>query len=170
MKKYVTVLALLIVILSFYKQKDIVIPTESIRLRVIASTNSINDQIIKRKIVEALQEEVENIPKNNIEQTRNNIQKELPKIEKIIDETIEENNYNKDIKISYGINYFPEKRYKGVVYKEGNYESLVITIGEGIGNNFWCVLFPPLCNIEETEDIEYTTIIQKIINKYNKKT
>ena len=51
-----------------------------------------------------------------------------------------------------------------------NYESLVITIGKGEGENFWCVLFPPLCLIEAEEEniseVKYTSFIQEIINKY----
>ena len=78
---------------------------------------------------------------------------------------------NKDnYDINYGENYFPEKEYKGVSYEEGNYESLVITLGDGLGDNFWCVLFPPLCLLEaeenDTNKIEYTSFIKEIIDKY----
>ena len=66
---------------------------------------------------------------------------------------------------------FPEKEYKGVVYDEGYYESLLVTLGEGKGDNFWCVLFPPLClmEAEETDDtteVEYKSFIKEIIEKY----
>ena len=64
----------------------------------------------------------------------------------------------------------PEKEYKGVKYPAGEYESLVITLGTGTGDNFWCVLFPPLCLIEAEEEniseVKYTSFIQEIINKY----
>ena len=67
------------------------------------------------------------------------------------------------------MNYFPEKEYKGTIYKEGKYESLVITLGNGQGNNFWCVLFPPLCLLDEedeTTNVEYTSLVKEIIDKY----
>ena len=67
------------------------------------------------------------------------------------------------------MNYFPEKEYKGVVYEEGEYESLVITLGNGLGENFWCVLFPPLCLLdteEEPENVEYTSFVKEVIDKY----
>ena len=53
-----------------------------------------------------------------------------------------------------------------VEYKEGNYESLVITLGDGLGENYWCVLYPPLCLVEQnnTSDIEYKSIISEILN------
>ena len=69
------------------------------------------------------------------------------------------------------MNYFPEKIYKGVKYPEGNYESMVVEIGNASGDNYWCVLFPPLCMIEakESEDIEYKFFISEIINKFLKR-
>jgi len=73
------------------------------------------------------------------------------------------NNY----KIDYGQNYFPSKVYRGVVYKEGMYDSLVVTLGNGKGQNWWCVLFPPLCLLEEntnTTDVEYQLFVSRIID------
>ena len=49
------------------------------------------------------------------------------------------------------------------------YESLVITLGSGNGDNFWCVLFPPLCLLEEndtTSDVEYSFFVKELLNKY----
>ena len=69
-------------------------------------------------------------------------------------------------KVKYGINAFPEKIYKGVKYSEGDYESLVVEIGEAKGDNFWCVLYPPLCTIDESdEDINYKFRIIEIFEK-----
>ena len=66
--------------------------------------------------------------------------------------------------------YCKEIEYKGVIYEEGDYESLVITLGDGLGDNFWCVLFPPLCLLEaeetDTDEFEYTSFIKEIIDKY----
>ena len=74
---------------------------------------------------------------------------------------------NMDFKINYGTNYFPEKIYKGVKYEAGEYESMVVKIGSGSGDNYWCVLFPPLClmEAEETDDVEYKFFIKEIIDK-----
>ena len=74
-------------------------------------------------------------------------------------ETLKNLGYDKDYKINYGYNYFPKKKYKSVTYKEGMYESLVITLGTGEGDNWWCVLFPPLCLVEADEStvaVSYT--------------
>lgn len=68
----------------------------------------------------------------------------------------------------FGFNYFPSKKYKGITYKDGYYESLVVTLGEGKGDNWWCVLFPPLCLLEaeESTDVEYKSYVKELIDKY----
>ena len=85
-------------------------------------------------------------------------------------DTINKTVNNDDYDINYGINHFPKKVYKGVIYPEGDYESLVVTLGNGLGKNFWCVLFPPLCLLEGEEnnqkDVEYKFFVKELINKY----
>ena len=168
MKKLVVALALIITILCLNKTQTIIIPKEAIRFRVIANSNNEKDQIIKKKVVLKLKENLKNIkfsPKN-IETTRTSIKENLPNFKKDVESVLTSENIN--YTIDYGMNYFPKKEYRGIYYEEGEYESLVITIGDGIGENFWCILFPPLCLIdeEETSDIEYTSIIKELINKY----
>ena len=89
--------------------------------------------------------------------------------ENIVEEELNGEDYSYDI--DYGMHEFPEKIYKGVVYEAGEYESLLVTLGEGKGDNWWCVLFPPLCILEaeetsETNDVEYKFFIKEIIEKY----
>ena len=66
--------------------------------------------------------------------------------------------------VNYGNNYFPEKVFKGVKYNEGYYESIVVSIGEAKGDNWWCVLFPNLCIVND-KDVEYTSLVKEIIDK-----
>ena len=75
--------------------------------------------------------------------------------------------YTNDFSIYFGNNYFPKKEYKGVMYKEGNYESLIIKLGDAKGKNFWCVLFPPLCMIDESKlnDVSYSFLVNELLNK-----
>ena len=74
--------------------------------------------------------------------------------------------------IDYGYHYFPEKIYKGVKYEEGEYESLLVTLGEGKGDNWWCILFPPLCSLEvdenNNEKIEYSLYVKEMFDKFIK--
>ena len=165
MKKTIIVLAIIVGILSLNKTETIIIPKEAIRFRVVANSNKEEDQIIKKKVVKNLKKNLNNLNYTNLYDTRESIKNKIPDFKKTIEDTLEKENVN--YKIEYGMNHFPEKEYKGIYYEEGEYESLVITLGEGIGENFWCILFPPLCLAEETEDdIEYSSIIKELIDKY----
>jgi hypothetical protein len=70
--------------------------------------------------------------------------------------------------INFGSNFFPKKEYNVVTYPEGYYESVKVTLGEGLGDNWWCIIFPPLCLIEaeESTEVEYNFFVKEIIKKY----
>jgi len=161
MKKTIIILSIIILVLCLNK-KDYTIPKDSIRFRVIANSNDYNDQEIKKKVVENLKSNLIYTNKStNIVETRKFIKENLPLFTKTVETTLNNNN---DFHINYGKNYFPEKTYNNEIYPEGEYESLVVTLGEGDGDNFWCVLFPPLC-FEEKEDYHYKSFIKEIFDK-----
>ena len=172
MKKTLILLTLIIIILCSLKNDKVIIPKESIRFRVVANSNTKEDQYIKKEIVKDLQQEITNlniIPKS-VEINRNVIKKNIPRYQTIINNTFKRLNIDTNYTINYGMNYFPRKEYKDVIYEEGEYESLVVEIGDAKGDNFWCVLFPPLCLLEGEEEnkesIKYTSFIKEIIDKY----
>ena len=141
------------------------IPEDSIRLRIISNSNSDMDIKEKLELKSYLEDkllvllgdvsnkaEADNIIVNNIEE---------------IDSYINSFLKDKPYKLSYGKNYFPNKMFKGVIYNEGYYDSLVVTIGNGKGSNWWCSLFPPLCLIDEnTDDVQYKFFVSRIIDYF----
>ena len=149
-----------------------IIPDDAIRIRVIANSNSEYDQEIKLKVKDTLEMDMYNILKytTDLEEARKLIKNNLDIVKEDIDKTLQEEKYELPFTINFGLNYFPEKKFKGITYEEGYYESVVVTLGEGLGDNWWCVLFPPLCMLEaeetETTDVEYTTLVKTIIDKY----
>ncbi len=173
MKKTIILILLIGIFYVFISDalaKNLMIPKDAIRIRIIPNSNSAFDQDVKGKVKDKLEitmydllkdaessEEAKEIIKNNLELVDNDVKNILSK-----------ENYNKGYKINFGMNYFPSKEYKGVKYEEGYYESLVITLGKGEGDNWWCVLFPPLCLIEGEEDteVEYKSIVMEILDKY----
>lgn len=172
MKKITVIIAIIVITLCISKQEKVIIPKEAIRFRVIANSNSAEDQNLKKKVVSNLNKNIQMLefkPKD-LSSSRKQIKESIPKFKETIEKTLQENKTNNTYTINYGLNYFPEKEYKGVIYEEGEYESVVITLGNGLGENFWCVLFPPLCLLEgeetESEDIEYTSFIKELIDKY----
>ena len=103
----------------------------------------------------------------SIEETDYIIKKNLNEIRTQVEKILKENNSINGVNVRYGKNFFPKKEYKGITYESGMYDSLVITIGEGKGNNWWCVLFPPLCLVDEDmEDQEYKLYIKEVIEKF----
>lgn len=171
MKKLIIFLAVIITILAINKEEKVIIPKEAIRFRVIANSDKEEDQTLKKKVVTNLNQEIRKLTflDTSLENSRKNIKNTIPEFSKIVKETLEKNQSKETFTIDYGMNYFPEKEYKGIVYKEGEYESLVITLGNGLGENFWCVLFPPLCLLdteEEQENVEYTSFVKEVIDKY----
>ena len=151
-------MVLFILIILFYViighvSAEKLIPDEAIRLRVIPNSNDTYDQEVKIKVRDMIQEEMYDLLKDTkgIEEARERI-------------VLNNLGYN----VSFGSHYFPEKQYKGVTYDAGMYESLLITLGKGEGNNWWCVLFPPLCLIEaeESTEVEYKSFIAEMIEKF----
>ncbi len=171
-RKLILIILTIVTIYVVYnnvKAEEIVIPNTAIRLRVIPNSNNLLDQEMKAKVKQYLET---NLYKNfanvdDIDEARTIINNNIPKIEEDIIIIFNENNYDMNFKVKYGNNYFPEKEYKGITYKEGYYESLVVEIGEAKGDNFWCVLFPSLCLLEteETTEVEYKLGVLELINK-----
>ncbi len=167
MKKIIVLLFLIsLTFLFFNKEEEIIIPKNAIRFRVIANSNSSIDQLEKWQIKEEVEKKIYDLINGaiNTQEVRSIIEDNMDVIEQIVDD------YGVDYQINYGDNYFPAKSYKGIVYPAGNYESLVITLGSGVGNNFWCVLFPPLCLLEESKDdisdVEYQLYVKKLLEGF----
>ena len=167
MKKVIVVLFLVSLAFLFSNHEEkIIIPNKAIRFRVIANSDSVEDQMKKMEIKSAVEKEVYTLIKgeDNISQVRNIIEDNMDTIKDIVEE------YNVPYNINYGNNYFPSKTYKGIMYPAGNYESLVITLGDGVGANFWCVLFPPLCLIdnsrEDISDVDYQLYVKKLLKGF----
>ena len=146
------------------------IPDEAIRFRVIASSNSPTDQQLKIKVKLEIEKELAAILKdkknflsadtaiyNNMEIIKNKVKTILQKEKNM--ETFE---------INYGNNYFPEKNYNGIKYEEGKYNSLTITLGNGLGENWWCILFPPLCLLDENDydEADYSFYVKEVLDDY----
>lgn len=146
-----------ILVMSWENQKSVAalftdegVPEQSIRLRIIANSDTPQDQLLKRNIRDNinayLAERVEYM--DSIEQARQKIREELPVIEQITRETIERSGLKYESAVELGVVPFPTKMYGQYVYPAGDYEALRVTVGEGRGENWWCVLFPPLCFVD----------------------
>lgn len=164
------VLSIVMVYNNFSKSENVKIPDSAIRFRVLANSNSPRDQKIKEDVRDKMQKELYNLLENSksIKEARGLINDNMDNFNNILSKEMEDKDYS--YTIDYGMHEFPEKTYKGITYEAGEYESLLVTLGEGKGDNWWCVLFPPLCLMEaeetNTDEVEYKSFIKEIIEKY----
>lgn len=173
MKKVFVFILMLLILVSVYKKSNdsVKIPDSAIRFRILANSNSPRDQKIKEVIRDKMQKELYSLLQNSksIDDSRKIINSNMSNFDEILKDSMKDIEYS--YSIDYGMHYFPSKTYKGITYDEGNYESLLVTLGSGKGDNWWCVLFPPLCLLEAEEssdvkDVEYKSFIKEIIEKY----
>ncbi len=139
-----------------------------LRLHIIANSNSETDQQIKLSVRDAVLEATKDgITKcKNEEEAKEYIEKNLGIIIATANETLAEIGVGYTADAEIGKSHFPEKSYKGVTYPEGDYEALKIRLGSGEGDNWWCVMFPPLCisEITEANDYEYTSWLAELFS------
>ena len=174
MKKFIYITLVIVIIMLVYnneKNKESVkIPDSAIRFRILANSNSPRDQRIKEEVRDKMQKELYQLLENSksTKQARNLIINNMDNFNSLLENEMKDKEYS--YTIDYGMHTFPEKTYKGITYEAGEYESLLVTLGEGSGDNWWCVLFPPLCVMEaeetNTSKIEYKSFIKEIIEKY----
>lgn len=169
-KKIIVVLLMIAIFYYITTDDKVVIPEDAIRMRVLANSNNEYDQSIKNKVSKEVQYVLSNMLKDAKSNTeaRNILANKIEYLSNNVGSFLKQNNYPLSYSVDYGTHYFPKKEYKGVVYEEGTYESLLVTLGEGNGDNWWCVLFPPLCLLEaeESDDIEYKFFVQELIDKW----
>lgn len=141
---------------------------DMLRIRVLANSNSEHDQMIKTEISNNLKLKLYDLLKEekSIDNARTIINDNIDTLRSDIEESLKDEDYSYEI--NYGLNYFPEKEYNGKRYEEGEYESLLVTLGKGEGDNWWCILFPPFCLVEaeeSEEDVEYSFFFKTIFDK-----
>ena len=126
-----------------------------IRFHVIANSDTDEDQELKLNVRDAviayLQPKLEK--SKSIEESEAIIKNEYNNLEKISSKVISDNGYDYNVDIGLNYSYFPAKQYSSVVLPAGKYKALKIIIGEGKGKNWWCVMFPPLCFVDDQNGV-----------------
>ncbi len=123
---------------------------ELIRFHVLANSDSPQDQELKLKVRDRVIADMEEKLKfsTSIEETRDILMKNMDFMKNTAKEVVGDNNSSYDVEVMLGDFSFPTRKYGDVVLAAGKYEALRIVIGEGEGQNWWCVMFPPLCFID----------------------
>lgn len=124
-----------------------------IRFHVIANSDSEKDQNLKLKVRDKVLEYVQPLLKDskNIEESREILNRENEKVLEIAREVIKENGYDYSVESTLDKENFPVKTYGNITLPQGEYEAYRIIIGTGEGQNWWCVMFPPICFVDITK-------------------
>lgn len=141
------------------------VKNQLIRFHVIANSDTEEDQDlklkVKNKVIDYLYPYLN--ASQSLEQSRKIIKDKMEEVKKLAEQVIKDNNYSYGVKTELSRENFPEKSYGKITLPQGNYEAFRIIIGSGQGKNWWCVMFPPLCFVDETKaEVEYEKTEEKI--------
>ena len=164
MKKFcISFLVCIIIILSVV---GLTLPNEQVnqeylRIHIRADSNDSDAQMIKYQvkdnIVEYLTPIISTLTTKKMAQER--LKKELPNIIKIANQVLEEGGFCYKAKASIKSQRFPTRVYDGLTLNEGFYDALIVELGSGKGDNWWCVVYPPLCFVNQNTPYIYKSKI-----------
>lgn len=125
------------------------------RLHVIANSDSSEDQALKYMVRDALLDYMNQLAQNTSskQEVIKLAQTHLLELEQIAKNTILEKGYSYDVHVTIGNFSFPTKEYGDITLPAGYYDALRVEIGEASGQNWWCVMFPPLCFVDVSSGI-----------------
>ena len=160
MKKYILLLivSVLFLLLSAYSYVNAVsnnLADSVFRLHVIANSDSTQDQELKYKVRDSLIEYMNTLTNdmNSKEEVIEIAKAHLEDFKEIAQNVVKENGYNYDVNVEIGNFSFPTKTYGDISFPAGFYDALKVEIGKAEGQNWWCVMFPPLCFVDVTSGV-----------------
>jgi stage II sporulation protein R len=131
-------------------KESIIIPGDAIRLRILANSDLESDQDLKRKVRDAVNAKITLWVQDltSMDKAKVVIKDKLPEIQTIAEKVVQDYGSKQSVKVEFGKVQFPTKLYGQFLYPAGQYQAVLITLGEGKGANWWCVLYPPLCFLD----------------------
>lgn len=139
---------------------------EYIRIHVRANSNLEIDQNIKYKIKDDIVSYL--VPQIAECKTRDDfvvcINKNLPNLKKLADEILQKNGFDYTSNVKFCIEQFPTRSYDDLVLESGFYDAIIVELGSAKGDNWWCVVYPPLCFVSnKSKDVMYKSKILEIL-------
>lgn len=145
--------------------------SEYLRIHIRANSNSEIDQAVKYQVKDAVVEAL--IPILSSCQTKQEAEKTLEKnfslIESVANNVLLKNGFSYKAKARLASEEFPTRSYDGLVLEQGFYDALILDLGTGEGNNWWCVVYPPLCFLKSNptgQDVVYKSKLVEIIKSF----
>ena len=141
--------------LSYVSAVSTDISNSVFRLHVIANSDSTEDQELKYKVRDSVLEYMNEISMDcsSKEEVITLAEEHKDEFKEIAEKVIKENGYNYEVNVKIGNFEFPTKTYGDIALPAGFYDALRIEVGEAKGQNWWCVMFPPLCFVDVTSGV-----------------
>jgi stage II sporulation protein R len=158
MKKLLAILLMIAAVFFILERKN----DDIVRIHIRANSDTVQDQETKLRVRDEINEYIAPLLSDlkTKAQTVSVLENELQNLEKIAEATA-------DTPCTVRLNeeFFPEKNYNGKVYPAGEYTALIIEIGEGKGQNWWCVAFPNMCFTSSEKKVEYKSFIVELLER-----
>ena len=141
------IISVVLTSVSAFAQESAQIRGEVVRLHLLANSNSPGDQALKLKVRDAVLTARPEIFEGSYtrQQALELASEHLPEIKQIARDEISRQGYNYPVYAEIVNMYFATIRYEGFILPAGRYDAIRLVIGEGTGENWWCVMFPPMC-------------------------
>ena len=148
----------LLLTLRYHQQMEIVqqeVAAQVLRLHVRANSDTTEDQQLKLYVRDQILSVLSpyRSEMTNPENSRRCLGMHMAEIENDVNDILASENIDTKIHMHLGTEWFPEKSYGDVTLPEGNYQALVAEVGSGQGKNWWCVIFPQLCYLENEKGV-----------------
>ncbi len=173
MKKILIIVSVLIILVGVI----MLVPAEQtnadfLRIHIRADSNSQSDQsvkyIVKSAVVDYLTPYLATATTKD--KAMDIVRAHLKDIENVCNKTLADNGFNYGSKAKLIAEEFPDRTYNGVTLSAGVYDALIVELGSGSGNNWWCVVYPPLCFVggenNGTNQIVYKSKLMEIIRNW----
>lgn len=173
MKKIGVVVSCLIIMIlvlfgTTYKQVN----RDYLRIHIRANSNAEVDQLIKYKIKDAVVNVLTPYIANceSFEDVKNVVQDNLQVVDSVANSILKENGFSYNAKSKLCEEEFPTREYNGYCLQEGFYDAIIVELGKAQGDNWWCVVYPPLCftNANSGTNAIYKSRILDLIEKFGK--
>lgn len=175
MKKFITVIVLCVVLISsmfLFSSCNASLNQSYLRIHIRANSNSEKDQDIKYLIKDKLVEFITPLvaSSKSKQDVENKLKCQENQIEDFIDRILKEEGFEYGSEMKINTEYFPTRTYDDVTLEADYYDALIINLGSGSGDNWWCVVYPPLCftNQNNMQNVVYKSKLVEIIRKFFK--
>lgn len=154
---------IIIIVMAFCQVKD---EDEYLRIHVRANSDDVYDQMVKMEVRDALVLYLTPIIENasSRDEVLSSIQKEVKTLSLLSKAVLEKNGFSYGATVELKRESVPTRVYENVTLEAGEYETIVVELGDGKGDNWWCVVYPPLCF--SGEKVRYKSYLYEVVKRF----